>query len=194
MSTPTSRGVTLGDIDLDGDLDCWIGHTYVPSEVWVNQGGRQGGWPGDFIVSAQLLGNSATTTAAMADVDGDGDLDAIEGNLSQPSRLWVNIGVYVNDCDGNGVVDTCQTDQDADGTIDECDPDIDEDGILNDCDPDQTGGADCDGNGLDDTCDPDADGDGTPDACDGDIDGDGIGNDCDVDQTGGGDCDGNGMD
>jgi hypothetical protein len=144
MSTPTSRGVTLGDIDLDGDLDCWIGHTYVPSEVWVNQGGRQGGWPGDFIVSAQLLGNSATTTAAMADVDGDGDLDAIEGNLSQPSRLWVNIGVYVNDCDGNGEDDTCQTDQDADGTIDECDPDIDGDGFLHDCDQDPTGGSDCD--------------------------------------------------
>ena len=44
------------------------------------------------------------------------------------------------DCDGNGVLDSCQPDSDDDGLIDACDPDDDNDGVPDECDVDATGG------------------------------------------------------
>ena len=42
----------------------------------------------------------------------------------------------VDDCDGNGVLDSCDPDQDGDGIPDACDDDVDGDGVPNDCDVD----------------------------------------------------------
>ncbi|MGB0325668.1 MAG: hypothetical protein ACPGGL_09080, partial [Phycisphaerales bacterium] len=70
-----------------------------------------------------------------------------------------------DDCDGNGVLDTCDL---ADGAAD-----CDGNGILDRCEPD------CDGNGVTDACEVDCDNDGIPDACDDDDDGDGLDDACD---------------
>lgn len=42
-----------------------------------------------------------------------------------------------SDCNGNGILDSCEVDTDLDGLPDECDSDIDGDGISNECDVDQ---------------------------------------------------------
>jgi len=38
---------------------------------------------------------------------------------------------WCDDCDSDGIPDSCEDDYDGDGLIDDCDPDIDDDGVLN---------------------------------------------------------------
>jgi len=47
-----------------------------------------------FVDSGQALGNSYSTSVALGDLDGDGDLDAMVANNGQPNTVWTN--------DGNG--------------------------------------------------------------------------------------------
>lgn len=94
-------GVELGDLDGDGDLDAYItakGNEYEgdPDEVWINQG-RASGF---FVPIDQCVGRSRTVSAALGDLDGDGDLDAFAANgatqtpdfetLYEPDRIWFN--------------------------------------------------------------------------------------------------------
>ena len=59
-------------------------------------------------------------------------------NEPSPAQTFTSFIVewLVEDCDENGVNDSCEADSDADGTIDACDDDIDGDGIPNECDAD----------------------------------------------------------
>lgn len=77
------------------------------------------------------------------------------------------------DCNSNGIDDSCELDTDLDLIIDDCDDDIDGDLIPNDCDIDQTMGLDCDEDGQDDSCELDTDNDLIIDDCDNDDDNDG---------------------
>ena len=45
-----------------------------------------------FTDSGQALGNLASSSVALGDVDGDGDLDAFVGNWMQPKIVWLNNG------------------------------------------------------------------------------------------------------
>jgi hypothetical protein len=81
--------VALGDLDHDGDLDAFFGKASPfgsqPNEVWLNDG------QGNFEDSSQRLDDIARDVD-LADVDTDGDLDAVTGSLGRPSKVWLNNG------------------------------------------------------------------------------------------------------
>ena len=89
-----SFDVALGDLDADGDLDAFIANSGgQPNRVYINEGGAQGGVPGQFVDSGQALGSSWTRRVRLGDLDSDGDLDAFVANgSSDPNRIWVNQG------------------------------------------------------------------------------------------------------
>jgi hypothetical protein len=85
-----SAGVALGDLDGDGDLDALVGKA-AGALVWTNQGGDQGGQMGVFAASDQRLGSNPVEAAFLADLDADGDLDALVAGKSQ-AVIWWNDG------------------------------------------------------------------------------------------------------
>ncbi len=83
-----SYGISLGDVDGDGDLDAFVANVGA-NRVWLNQGN------GTFIDSGQSLGSNLSYGVSLGDVDGDGDLDAFVANsgvFSKPNKIWLNQG------------------------------------------------------------------------------------------------------
>ncbi|MGB0385858.1 MAG: FG-GAP repeat domain-containing protein [Ardenticatenaceae bacterium] len=97
-----SWDVALGDLDGDGDLDALVANGDIennqlsgePNQVWLNDGA------GHF-TPGEGVGDSVSTALALGDVDGDGDLDALVGNVEaclpgicegDRNRLWLNDG------------------------------------------------------------------------------------------------------
>jgi len=92
-----SRGLSVGDVDDDGDLDVFIGNWgqaggFNPNDqVWLNDGAAH--------FSAGDAPLSGSVQIVLADVDGDGDLDAVAGQhvpytseKGQPSLVLLNDG------------------------------------------------------------------------------------------------------
>jgi hypothetical protein len=91
FGTGYSNNVALGDIDGDGDLDALIVNTYNQAEtLWVNDGtGRFTANP-----AQASFGNAFSVDGKLADLDGDGDLDAVIVNVGvyDPETVWLNNG------------------------------------------------------------------------------------------------------
>jgi len=117
--------VALGDVDGDGDLDALLGQpgstlTGAQNRLYLNNGA--GGFSD---VTAQLPAILDITNAvALADVDADGDIDALIGNSGQ-DRLLLNDGSGVfTDATASlplldhGTWDLALGDADADGDLD----------------------------------------------------------------------------
>lgn len=122
--------VALGDLDGDGDLDIFVVRDAfsTSNRVYINQGGVQGGTTGAFLTSGQSFGNDLTSAVALADLDGDNDLDAwIARTAGRADLVWLNDGsgqftdsgqslggdssteVALGDVDGDGDADAAVT-------------------------------------------------------------------------------------
>jgi hypothetical protein len=96
-----AHSVALGDLDGNGSLDaffaCGEPATGTPNEVWLNDG------KGHFLDSGLRLGSAFSWDVALADLNGDGRLDAFVANLrlidspknrpissGVPAEVWLN--------------------------------------------------------------------------------------------------------
>jgi hypothetical protein len=119
LGTARSRGVALGDLDGDGDLDAFVANGGAeiaePNTVWLNDG------TGVFSAT-QGLGDYNSQAVGLADLDGDGDLDAFVANWASTNLVWLNDGeaVFVNSGQLMGASASCAAlgDVDGDGDVD----------------------------------------------------------------------------
>ena len=92
-----SNAAALGDLNGDGFVDAFVagGKTTnadmsttqkTPNTVWFNDG------TGHFTDSGQRLGLAESKAVSLADLEGDGDLDAVVGNRGQADEIWLNDG------------------------------------------------------------------------------------------------------
>ena len=96
MVAQFAGGAAAGDIDNDGDIDVFVARGDAgPNLLYINEGGtfREGaGAAGlDFTLSATTNGRHSGPT--FGDLDGDGDLDLLLGQLEGgPMKLFANDG------------------------------------------------------------------------------------------------------
>jgi uncharacterized repeat protein (TIGR01451 family) len=81
--------LALGDVNDDGELDLAIGNEGEQNTVYYNDGVIN---PFDTISAPVGSGGDATYALALGDVDGDGDLDLVVGNVYQQNVVYLNDG------------------------------------------------------------------------------------------------------
>lgn len=87
-----TKAVKLGDMDGDGDLDLVVGNEAAdPGRVYINDG-RANFIPGSVFTTRFTYGTEDTRALALADMDGDGDLDIIAGNWGTQDFVYLNSG------------------------------------------------------------------------------------------------------
>lgn len=93
-ATERTASLSIGDIDGDDDMDLIVAngrHWPGQNKVFLND--LKNGGQGTFDVHHDLDAEQSTSyTAALGDIDGDGDLDVVVGNDKQPSYVMLNNG------------------------------------------------------------------------------------------------------
>ena len=116
-----SSDIALGDLDRDGDLDALVANGAGEAEtVWLNDG------TGAFTAHPTLpsFGAGKSTALALADLDSDGDLDAVLANDDgEDETIWKNDGtggfaVAAQSFGGGNSKDVAVADLDGDGDVD----------------------------------------------------------------------------
>ncbi|MCG3195596.1 MAG: hypothetical protein GHCLOJNM_00062 [bacterium] len=89
-TTENSSSVGLGDFNNDGFLDLLDANVDTPTRVYFN---NQTDSPFEGVAGTDLTDSPLTTrSVAIGDLDGDGDLDVVEGNYDRTNRLYLNNG------------------------------------------------------------------------------------------------------
>jgi hypothetical protein len=119
-----TRSLAIGDIDGDGDLDVLAGNYKQTNKLYINNGAASDRTFKGFASGVVILDEvDLTWVLTLGDVDGDGDLDLVEGNYGQSNSLFFN--------DGSGGFNTGLTiDSDRDLTRALTLGDVDGDGDL----------------------------------------------------------------
>jgi hypothetical protein len=118
------RGLSMGDLDGDGDLDAVAGgYNEYPSRVFLNDG------TGVYSDTGQSLGSEFSLGISLGDLDGDGDLDVFEGSYARPNRVWWNDGAGYFTDSGQRLGDSnsffaALGDLDGDGDLDVFEPNV----------------------------------------------------------------------
>ncbi len=82
-------GVAVGDVDADGWADIYLCSLQGPNRLFRNLGG----WKfAEMPLAEAACADQFSTGAALADVDGDGDLDLLVNGIAAGTRLFLNDG------------------------------------------------------------------------------------------------------
>jgi hypothetical protein len=158
--------ISVADVDADADLDLVFGDTSYDAIMWcenLDGAGRFG--------SDQVLFDVDSPRVWTADLDRDGNVDMLVDSYG--------ISLYENtsdDCNGDGVPNSCEPDCNDNGLADGCELrsfeafDCNGNFVPDDCDVDPAGAGDADGDGCLDGVDsapndPNLCGDGDGDGC-----------------------------
>ncbi|MEZ6083096.1 MAG: FG-GAP-like repeat-containing protein [Phycisphaerae bacterium] len=208
------------DVDGDGDIDALSASFNDDKIAWYENTDGLGGFGPLQVITTNA--NYAYSVLA-ADVDGDGDLDAVSASILDPFVRWYE-NITINDCNDNEILDACDiaaatsNDCNTNGIPDECEaPDTDcnmngtpdlceltyndcnDNGVPDDC---ELAGFDCNNNGILDQCDiaestsADCNHSDVPDECElanNDCNTNGIPDECDALQSPKTDCNSNGV-
>ena len=93
-------GVTFGDVNDDGLPDLFVANDKMPDRLWVNAG--DGTFTEEGMIRGCATGGDGSEKAGMGvdcvDLDDDGDLDLLVGNLvRETDTLFLNEGGYFQD-------------------------------------------------------------------------------------------------